>query len=435
MIYDEIIYYKLNFLFLDAIEEGSLIVLGVAAFFFVTELIPLAVTAMGASIALGLLGVLTPKQVFSGLSNSTVVLFAGMFVIGAAMFQTGLAQRIGITVVHAAGTGEKRLMAAIMIVTIILSSVSSNTATVACLLPVVVQICAVARLAVSPQLMALAVAANVGGTITMIGTPPNILMSATLSASGLQPFGFFEFAWIGIPLSIAGVIYMLTIGRRLCPHGHVDSNLSDLTSDLPKDTRKMTICAIILILVVIAMALSKTINVPMQTAAIIGALACVITGCLTEKQAYGGIDWTTIFLFAGMLPLAEAMDKTGAGAMIANGVVGIIGSNASPLIIVMAMFLLSCGLTQFMSNTAAAALLAPIGISIAQSIGVSPFPVLMAIGIAASCAFTTPVATPPNTLILGPGKFRFMDYVKVGLPLVVVSMIVCTVIIPLVWPF
>ena len=413
----------------------TLIVLGVAAFFFVTELIPLAVTAMGASIALGLLGVLTPKQVFSGLSNSTVVLFAGMFVIGAAMFQTGLAQRIGITVVHAAGTGEKRLMAAIMIVTIILSSVSSNTATVACLLPVVVQICAVARLAVSPQLMALAVAANVGGTITMIGTPPNILMSATLSASGLQPFGFFEFAWIGIPLSIAGVIYMLTIGRRLCPHGHVDSNLSDLTSDLPKDTRKMTICAIILILVVIAMALSKTINVPMQTAAIIGALACVITGCLTEKQAYGGIDWTTIFLFAGMLPLAEAMDKTGAGAMIANGVVGIIGSNASPLIIVMAMFLLSCGLTQFMSNTAAAALLAPIGISIAQSIGVSPFPVLMAIGIAASCAFTTPVATPPNTLILGPGQFRVMDYVKVGLPLVVVSMIVCTVIIPLVWPF
>ena len=413
----------------------TLIVLGVAAFFFVTELIPLAVTAMGASIALGLLGVLTPKQVFSGLSNSTVVLFAGMFVIGAAMFQTGLAQRIGITVVHAAGTGEKRLMAAIMIVTIILSSVSSNTATVACLLPVVVQICAVARLAVSPQLMALAVAANVGGTITMIGTPPNILMSATLSASGLQPFGFFEFAWIGIPLSIVGVIYMLTIGRRLCPHGHIDSNLSDLTSDLPKDTRKMAICAIILILVVIAMALSKTINVPMQTAAIIGALACVITGCLSEKQAYGGIDWTTIFLFAGMLPLAEAMDKTGAGAMIANGVVGIIGSNASPLIIVMAMFLLSCGLTQFMSNTAAAALLAPIGISIAQSIGVSPFPVLMAIGIAASCAFTTPVATPPNTLILGPGKFRFMDYVKVGLPLVVVSMIVCTVIIPLVWPF
>ena len=105
------------------------------------------------------------------------------------------------------------------------------------------------------------------------------------------------------------------------------------------------------------------------------------------------------------------------------------------MLIVVSMFLLSCGLTQFMSNTASSALLAPIGISIAQSIGVSPHPVLMAIGIAASCAFTTPVATPPNTLVLGPGKFRFMDYVKIGVPLAVLSLITCTVIIPVVWPF
>ena len=173
-------------------------VLAVAAIFFATEIIPLAVTAMGAAVALGLLGVLTPKEVFAGLSNSTVVLFAGMFVIGAAMFQTGLAQWIGIAVVKKSGTNERALMTALMLITIILSSVSSNTATVACLMPVVIQICAAAKVPVSPQLMALAVAANGGGTITMIGTPPNILMSATLSASGLTPFGFFEFAWIGI---------------------------------------------------------------------------------------------------------------------------------------------------------------------------------------------------------------------------------------------
>ena len=111
------------------------------------------------------------------------------------------------------------------------------------------------------------------------------------------------------------------------------------------------------------------------------------------------------------------------------------GASPSPIVIVIAMFILSCGLTQFMSNTAAAALLAPIGISIAQSIGASPYPVIMAIGIAASCAFTTPVATPPNTLVLGPGQFRFMDYVKVGVPLVILSMILCAVVIPLVWPF
>ena len=148
-----------------------------------------------------------------------------------------------------------------------------------------------------------------------------------------------------------------------------------------------------------------------------------------------GIDWTTIFLFAGMLPLAEAMDKSGAGAMIASYVLDIIGNQPAPMLIVIAMFLLSCGLTQFMSNTASAALLAPIGISIAQSIGVSPLPILMSIGMAASCAFTTPVATPPNTLILGPGKFKFMDYVKIGLPLVFISLVVCVLVIPVVWSF
>ena len=136
-----------------------------------------------------------------------------------------------------------------------------------------------------------------------------------------------------------------------------------------------------------------------------------------------------------MLPLASAMDHSGAGKLIADFVVGLIGDHPSPMLIVGAMFALSCGLTQFMSNTAAAALLAPIAISIAQTIGVSPYPVVMAIGIAASCAFTTPVATPPNTLVLGPGQFRFMDYVKVGVPLVFVSLIVCLVVIPLVWPF
>ncbi len=413
----------------------TLAVLGVAALFFATEIIPLAVTAMGAAIALGLLGVLTPKEVFSGLSNSTVVLFAGMFVIGAAMFQTGLAQWIGIAVVKKSGTNERALMIALMTITIVLSSVSSNTATVACLMPVVVQICAAAKIPVSPQLMALAVAANVGGTITMIGTPPNILMSATLQASGLQPFGFFEFAWIGIPLSIVGILYMLSIGYKLCPRHEVKVEGEAKTEEGPKDKKKMMICLAILLCVIVAMVLAKDINVPMQTSAIIGALACVLTGCLSEKQAYAGIDWTTIFLFAGMLPLASAMDKSGAGKLIAEFVVGLMGASPSPIVIVIAMFILSCGLTQFMSNTAAAALLAPIGISIAQSIGASPYPVIMAIGIAASCAFTTPVATPPNTLVLGPGQFRFMDYVKVGLPLVIISLGVCAIVIPLVWPF
>ena len=423
----------------------TLCVLAVAAFLFVTELIPLAVTAMAACTALGILGVLPAKQVYAGLSNSTVVLFGGMFVIGAAMFKTGLAETIGLAVVRKAGTKEVPLMGAIMLVTIVLSSVSSNTGTVACLMPVVIGIANAANIPASKELMPLAVAANVGGTITMIGTPPNVIVTGALSAAGLPSFGFFEFALIGVPLSVIVLVYMLTIGRKTIPAksaGDMDEEAVKAAKeeagasddDAPKSKTKMWISGLILIGVVVAMALNLK-TVPLQTAAVTGAILCVITGCLKEKEAYAGIDWVTIFLFAGMLSVATAMDKTGAGKLIADTVVNMMGDHPNPIVLCAVLYLISNVLTQFMSNTASAALLAPIGISIAQSIGADPKPVLMAIGIAASMAFATPMATPPNTLVLGPGGFSFNDYVKVGVPLCVITFIVSVIIIPIFWPF
>ena len=423
----------------------TLCVLAVAAFLFVTELIPLAVTAMAACTALGILGVLPAKQVYAGLSNSTVVLFGGMFVIGAAMFKTGLAETIGLAVVRKAGTKEVPLMGAIMLVTIILSSVSSNTGTVACLMPVVIGIANAANIPASKELMPLAVAANVGGTITMIGTPPNVIVTGALSAAGLPSFGFFEFALIGVPLSVIVLVYMLTIGRKTIPAksaGDMDEEAVKAAKEeagasddnAPKSKTKMWISGLILIGVVVAMALNLK-TVPLQTAAVTGAILCVITGCLKEKEAYAGIDWVTIFLFAGMLSVATAMDKTGAGKLIADTVVGMMGENPNPIVLCAVLYLISNVLTQFMSNTASAALLAPIGISIAQSIGADPKPVLMSIGIAASMAFATPMATPPNTLVLGPGGFSFNDYVKVGVPLCIITFIASVIIIPIFWPF
>ncbi|WP_416177517.1 SLC13 family permease [Dialister sp.] len=423
----------------------TLCVLAVAAFLFVTELIPLAVTAMAACTALGILGVLPSKQVYAGLSNSTVVLFGGMFVIGAAMFKTGLAEAIGLAVVKKAGTNEVPLMAAIMVVTIILSSVSSNTGTVACLMPVIIGIANAANIPASKELMPLAIAANVGGTITMIGTPPNVIVTGALSAAGLPSFGFFEFALIGVPLSIIVLLYTLTIGRKTIPvknAGAMDAAAVEAAKkeagasddSAPKSKTKMWISGLILIGVVVCMALNLK-TVPLQTAAVTGAILCVVTGCLKEKEAYAGIDWVTIFLFAGMLSVATAMDKTGAGKLIADTVVSMMGANPNPIVLCAVLYLISNVLTQFMSNTASAALLAPIGISIAQSIGADPKPVLMSIGIAASMAFATPMATPPNTLVLGPGGFSFNDYVKVGVPLCLITFIASVLIIPIFWPF
>ena len=414
-----------------------LILLAVVALFFVTELIPLAVTAMGGAIACGLLGFIPAKQVFSGLSNSTVVLFAGMFVVGASMFYTGLAQKIGGVVVSMVGTGENSLMFGLMTVGTVLSAFLSNTGTAACLLPVALGICASAKIPASRQLMPLAFACGWGGIITMVGTPPNIIANGALQAAGIQDqFGFFEYAWIGIPVSIAGMLYMMFVGKYLLPKAELDAD-QEIEQEVEANdasATKQIVSGVILTCVVLVMAVGVK-GISLEMAAVVGAIVCVLTGCLTEKQAYASIDWVTIFLFAGMMPVSTAMDKTGAGKMIAEWTVGLMGGSPSPLVVTAVLFLLSCTLTQFMSNTASAALLCPIGIAISQNLGADPKAVLMAIAVAASCAFASPVGTPPNTLVLGPGGYKFMDYVKAGTGLVLVCFAVSLVVIPMVWPF
>lgn len=423
----------------------TLIVLAIMAVFFVTEIIPLAITSLGGAIALALMGIISSQEAFSGLSDSTVVLFAGMFVVGGALFYTGLAQKIGETVVSKAGTSENGLMLAIMGVTATMSAFLSNTGTAAALLPVVVGICSVAKIPASRQLMPLAFAAGIGGIITMVGTPPNIIVNGALNKAGITPFGFFEFAWIGIPLTIATILFMMTIGKRFLPNhiiedvGEVEQEVS--AGEVSNDPKKQLYSGLILGGVIVLMILGDTlksnfgINLPLSLVAVVGAILCVLTGCLGEKQAYTSIDWVTIFLFAGMMPVAGAMDKSGAGQLIANAVLGVMGSDPSPYFATAVLFSLSCLMTQFMSNTASCALLAPIGIAIAKGMGADPHAVLMAIGVAASCAFGTPVGTPPNTLVLGPGQYKFIDYVKAGVPLIIVCFIVSILIIPMVWPF
>ena len=411
---------------------------------FILEKIPLGLTATIVAIGLNVTGVLDASQTFSGYVNSNVILCVGMFVVGQALFETGMANKIGGVVTHFAKT-EKQLIVAIMIIVGVMSGFLSNTGTAAILIPVVIGIAQSANIPASKELMPLAVAANVGGTITMIGTPPNVIVTGALSAAGLPSFGFFEFALIGVPLSVIVLVYMLTIGRRTIPvknAGAMDADAVEAAKkeagasddNAPKSKTKMWISGLILLGVVAAMALNLK-TVPLQTAAVTGAILCVITGCLKEKEAYAGIDWVTIFLFAGMLSVATAMDKTGAGKLIADTVVGMMGENPNPIVLCAVLYLISNVLTQFMSNTASAALLAPIGISIAQSIGADPKPVLMSIGIAASMAFATPMATPPNTLVLGPGGFSFNDYVKVGVPLCIITFIASVIIIPIFWPF
>ena len=172
--------------------------------------------------------------------------------------------------------------------------------------------------------------------------------------------------------------------------------------------------------------------VPNVAAVLLAALAMVLTGCLSLKDAYDSINWQSLVVIAGMLPMAQALEKTGGVNLIVDQVAAL--GKLGPYALMFGLFVITAGLSQFMSNTATAVLLAPIALGSAKMLGISPYPLLMTVAIAASTSFATPVASPTNTLVLGPGGYRFIDFLKVGLPLIVLSMLVTLLAVPVIFP-
>ncbi len=414
----------------------TLILLAFAIVMFVTEKLPLAVTSMIVCIALVVTGVLSMDEAFAGFINSNVILFVAMFVVGGALFETGMANKMGGIITKFAKT-ERQLIVTIMIVTGLMSGVLSNTGTAAVLIPVVIGIAKESGYSKSRLLLPLVFAAAMGGNLSLIGAPGNLIGQTALEEIGLT-LGFFEFAKVGLPILIIGTIFYATVGMRFLPNYPNEVGTEGETekqdfSHVP--VWKQNLSLIILVLTILAMIFEKQIGIKLAISGSIGALALVVTGVITEKQAYEAIDLKTIFLFGGTLALAEALEVTGAGEFIAEQVINFIGQDASPFVLLVAIFLLSSVMTNFMSNTATTALLVPISISIAQQMGADPKAVVMATVIGGSCAYATPIGMPANTMVLGPGGYKFNDYVKAGLPLMLVATIVSLVLLPILFPF
>lgn len=422
----------------------TLLILLLAAVLFLTEKLPVAVTALLTTMLLYITGIIDAATAFSGFTNNVVILITGMFVIGASLFETGVAKKIGGMITKFAKT-EKQLLLAIMLITALLSAFLSNTSTTAVMMPIVIVIAASAGFSSSKFLMPLAYASAFGGMITLVGTNGNLAVQGVMENQGIEGFGFFEFAYVGIPLTLIGIIYMMTIGRKLVPDRMDEQGavMGDITiedeeeeEDNPNHTPvKQIISVTVLALAVIFMVFEAQIGIPLHVVSIIGALIIVITRTMTEKQAYKSLDLSTIILVAAMMPLATALDDTGAATMIADFVLGIIGENGGPYVITAVLFIVTAFLTSIMSNTAAAALMAPIGLVLAVSLGADPKAILMTVCVAANAAYASPVGTPPNTMIYGPGNYTFINYIKNGVPILVIQLILCVFVVPLIWPF
>jgi di/tricarboxylate transporter len=607
------------------------ILLAITIALLLWDKLPMEIVALLSVLALVLSETVTVEEALAGFANSTVISITALFVVGAGLFHTGIADWAARRMIKIGGQSQTRFIVVLVLFAAVLSGFLSNTGTIAVLLPAVVS--AANRMKVHPGkfLLPLAFSAQFGGLLTLVGTAPNIVIANQLRDAGMQPFSFFEFSLLGVPLLICYALYVGFFRNRMTPDREpAESQIGTSTSYLaltdaykiqgkffrlrvrrnspligqtrseahittkygihllrivhadaaqhddafkptvqpvdPNDTiglndvlvvegederirnfavtcklaiqvisgkkkdgrsifnqeiglaealitqrsnlvgtsikdarfadrygvnvvgvmrngeplplpfnhtplqfgdallvfgrwRKLEhmrkqvrdfivvgrpdesetdptidgrgIAAVAIMFAMIALLLTKA--VPMVIAIMMAAVGMVLLGCLKTEDAYRSINWQSIILIAAMLPMSTALAKTGGAQYVADAMVAALG-DAHPLIFLAGIFLLTSVFSQFISNTATTVLVAPIAMGTAQMLGLSPYPVMMMVAAGASSAFLTPIATPVNTLVLGPGNYRFADFAKGGIPVALLVMVVALILVPLIWP-
>lgn len=595
--------------------------LGIALVLFAVGRPRMDAVALMLLVALPLTGVTTVPEALRGFSDPSVILIAALFVIGDSLVRTGVAQWIGDQISQRAGGRVNRLIVLLMLAAAGLSAFMSSTGVVAIFVPIVLRIARTARVAAGQLMMPLSMAALISGMLTLVATPPNMVISAELSRQGHEGFSFFAFTPFGLPILILAILYMLVmrrflasgpdavpprrprmpdlvetyalrgrvarlriapgsplVGQRLdaldlraregvtvvaieragrfgleplpaegqtrlraldvlllgvvgdgfdsdafetrngltalplsgrdyirparefglveamVPPGSVlvgqsplggrirstqgvsvigirreqtalpgppaetvikagdslllagpwrtfrrlqerrrDLVLMDLpeeADDYAPERRRAPYAVGVLVAVVVAMASGV---LPNAQVALMGCIALGFFGCIDMGSAYRAINWQTVVLIAGMMPFALALERTGGVDLLAGAVVETLG-DGHPRIMLAALFLATTTLSLFISNTATAVLMGPVALAIAEGVGASPYPFAMCVALAASTAFMTPVSSPVNLLVLAPGGYRFMDFVRIGTPFTLVTLVVVVTLLPILLP-
>ena len=582
-----------------AIIAGALVLFG-------TDKFRVDLVALLVLLTISLTHLVSPEEAFAGFSNPAVITVWAVYIISGGMFKTGVAETMGRFILRLAGDGEIRLLVVIMLTCGIISAFVNNVGATAMLLPAVVSIAHQKKIAVSKLLIPLSFSSLLGGKLTMIGTPANILATNIVADYGLPTFGFFDFTPIGLVVFGTGILYMVLIGRHLLPvrqpvgetqqtrlirqyvsevrvlaegrlagltlfesrlgaefdltviaiirnavmltlltsdtriqpddhlmvegspenlmraseklglaiETDVQTNIETIAKDnhhiieatlaprshmmnrtlgkvlfreqygftvlairrqgamitrrlrdvqlkfgdalllqgpphrmrmlqesgdflvlepvdIPRRRRHKMPIALGVMVLVISLVLFASIDI--ATAMVIGAVLMVLTGCLSMDEAYESIDWRTVFLVAGMLPLGTALENTGTARYIADLLLGTVGDNG-PLLALAGIYFLAALITQPMSNAAAMVLVVPIALDTAVSLGANHLTFTLAVVIGAATSFLTPVGHKANVLVFGPGGYKFFDYARVGILLTVFLFIATMIALPVLYP-
>ena len=351
----------------------ALLIIAITVVLFIWEPIPIIVTAIGASIAFAHTGLIEVSDIFTGYNSTTIVLLAGMMVIGSSLFHAGITDLIGEKMVRVTGKSERNIILATLIVSCLLSSVCSNIGVMTAMAPLVTAMCIAAGVGPSKALLALLFGAQFGGFVTLVGVGSNATANSVMSDLGITPFGFFSITPFGIGVCILGTLYFTFIGRKMIPDtGYVPEFAK--TEKKPLDKKKAAISVVTLLCVLVVIAASPD-NMPMHVAAVIGALVIVGTKCMSVQEAIRAIDWNCMLLVGSLTAISTGFKNSGAGDAVTEMILKILGDDPSPFMVTTVIFFAAAILTQFMSNIPSIMLFLPIGISIAEQIGVSPYPV------------------------------------------------------------
>jgi len=390
---------------------------------YITELLPIATTSILACLALAVFGVIPVNAAFAGFGNDIVFLIVGMVTVGAALFETGVAQLVGNKIISLVGTNERIFMLALVPVTAIMSAFLNNTATSAMMLPIAGSAIAMSggKLTRKNTYMMIGIIAVLGGNLTLVGSTPQLIAQGFLLEGGHETMSFFELSRSGLPILILAVIFFQTIGLKMQKKffdfpdpGNIDPVIKE-EGEAPKSVARMIICVSILVFC-IAGFLTEQYDWAFWSVGIVamtGAVACVATGCISQKRVFEKMDWTTVVILGASFGISSGIEQSGAGELIANTVINILGDRITPWLLSSVLAFLAIVLSNFMSNTGTAALLVPIAGSLAITLGYDVKSLVMVVAISANIAYATPVSTPPITMTLV-GGYRFKDYIKVG---------------------